>query len=612
MKTHLVWIRATAAAALAAVGVHPAAAQYAPFKPFPPQPVAPQATAPAPQYVAARPQPVYAQAPTVYTQAPPVQYQAQYQAPTAQYQAPVMPYQPQVAQYPQTAARYPATYGSTPYVAQAQPTEALPSPQAPAAAAPAPAASDATQTPVEPTASDAAAASANSGYPANCNCGPNGYAASGYGVSSGNSCGSYPEVGNYIPADCGPQNMWFGGVYWLFMNRDEANCQPLTVEVDHNVVPDPYYPMRGDSVLCTEEVSQDFRSGVEIRLGSTFVVGGSTCNTGCGYGYPGCGPSCSSGTMYAWEVAWWGIDDNPQESIVEVMPNMWMYGMKNFAGLEYNGGSGYRPVNDYYGYEMPIYEPGTPPADGTVRVLSQRVYSNFKAQNLELNFMRFGASDVCSSGCGGDACGGNSGCDASSCSSLSMYGSCGVRYFRIDDDLSYDTEFGVYSAGSSSYSQSMPDGYTMDNGNELYYDINVDNNLIGPQLGWTACYAVGCRWNFFLNNTFGIFDNHINVDHRVWSGGGGPIRFVNNSGEFPNGDSKDRVAFLGELRAGGSYDISCHWRAIAAYRVVAMTGIATAVGQFPSNFSDHDEVICINDNDSLVVHGLQLGAECRY
>ena len=30
-----------------------------------------------------------------------------------------------------------------------------------------------------------------------------------------------------------------------------------------------------------------------------------------------------------------------------------------------------------------------------------------------------------------------------------------ISYFRIDDDFSYDTEFGVYNAGSSSYDQSM-------------------------------------------------------------------------------------------------------------------------------------------------------------
>lgn len=590
MKIHLVWIRATAAAALVAgVSVHPAAAQYAPFKPIPPQPVAPQATAPAPQYVAARP---------VYTQAP-----------TAQYQAPVTPYQPQVAQYPQTAARYPA-YSTTPYVAQATPTEALPSPQAPA---PAPAPEAVAPATVEQAAPAATAAPATAGYPANCNCGPSGYATSGYGTS----CGSYPGVSNYIAGDCGPQNIWFGGVYWLFMDRDDSKCQQLSVEVDHNSVPDPYYPMAGDTVLCTSLVDQDFRSGVEVRLGSTFTVGGSSCNTGCGYGYPGCGPSCSPGNMYAWEVAWWGIDDNPSQAFVDVMPSpMWMHGMKSFAGLEYNGGSGYRPVNDYYGYQMPIPDPGAPSA-GTVRVLSQRVYSDFQAQNLELNFMRFGACEMsscggggCASGCGTNACGATGACGSDCGSNLSMYGSCGVRYFRIDDDFSYDTEFGVHDG--TSYDQSMPDGWTFDNANELCYDINVDNNLVGPQVGWTTNYAVGCRWNFFLNSTFGIFDNHINVNQRMWSGGGGPVRFVSTTDGFDFSCSKDRLAFLGELRAGGSYDLSCHWRAVAAYRVVAMTGIATATGQIPNNFSDPNVVMCVNSDDSLFVHGVQVGAECRY
>ncbi len=592
MKIHLVWIRATAAAALVAgVSVHPAAAQYAPFKPIPPQPVAPQATAPAPQYVATLP---------AYTQVP-----------TAQYQATVTPYQPQAAQYPQTAARYPAAYSTTPYVAQATPTEALPSPQPPAAAAPA--ADAATPAVVEQTAPAANAAPANPGAPANCNCGPNGYATSGYGTA----CGSYPGVSNYFSNDCGPQNIWFGGVYWLFMNRDEPSCKQMTVEFDPTTKPDPYYPMAGDTVLCTSDVAPDFRSGVEVRLGSTFVVGGSSCNTGCGYGYPGCGPSpCSPGTMYAWEVAWWGLDDNPNDQTVSEMPNMRMYGMKTFVGLEFDrDGAGatydYCPVNNYYGYSMPVNAmPGTPPAD-YIKVLSQRVYSNFKAQNLELNVMRFGACEIASPGCGYSACGCDSGCNAGcGCgSNLSMYGSCGVRYFRIDDDFSYDTEAGI-ADGAGGWDHNMPNGFQLDNA--LCYDINVDNNLVGPQVGWTTNYAVGCRWNFFLNSTFGIFDNHINVSQRMWSPGGGDVRFITTGDTFDFNCSKDRVSFLGELRAGGSYDLTCHWRAVAAYRVVAATGIATSQGQFASQYVDPRVVTCINANDSLFVHGVEVGAECRY
>ena len=45
--------------------------------------------------------------------------------------------------------------------------------------------------------------------------------------------------------------------------------------------------------------------------------------------------------------------------------------------------------------------------------------------------------------------------------------------------------------------------------------------------------------------------------------------------------NKDDVAFLGELRVGGSYDFTCHWRGVLAYRAVGLSGVATTIGQYP-------------------------------
>ena len=151
---------------------------------------------------------------------------------------------------------------------------------------------------------------------------------------------------------------------WIATSLRDAR---LSVEVDHNVAPDPYYPPKSTTVVSTNDVDYDFRPGVEVRLGSTFTVGDS-CNTcGSGYGYGGCNscaPACSS-TMYAWEVAWWGIADDDQSYVFEDQATTRMYGMKSFAGLEYDrdgagGAYAYRPVNDYYDYQMPIDAPPAP------------------------------------------------------------------------------------------------------------------------------------------------------------------------------------------------------------------------------------------------------------
>ncbi len=255
-------------------------------------------------------------------------------------------------------------------------------------------------------------------------------------------------------------------------------------------------------------------------------------------------------------------------------------------------------------------------------MLAQRVWTDFKVQNLELNVIRFPICDTCATGCGGGNCGGdacgcnggcNTGCDCDEdrwAVNYSGYGSCGVRYFRIDDDFAYDTEFLEWVGGAPD--QAAYNGFTYDNSNELCYDIQIENNLIGPQFGWTSNYCVGCKWNFFCNSTFGIFNNHMTQFQRMWSGGGGTVQFAGTGESFTVRSSKDRVAFLGELRVGGSYDVTCHWRGVLAYRAVALTGIATSVGQIPDQFSSRADVANINSDNSMIVHGLQTGVECRY
>src|SRR5207249_177009 len=166
---------------------------------------------------------------------------------------------------------------------------------------------------------------------------------------------------------------------------------------------------------------------------------------GCDGGGGGCAPN-----MYAWEFAWWGLDrDSESDTFVAEAPFR-MYGIKNFGGAEYdfNSNGNWQPVNNYFGYGLPVPAPPAVLPDGYVRVLAQQSTADFQAQNLELNFIRF---PVCQMACGGMNCGGgdcNGGCDCGCGSAFSMYGSCGVRYFFLDDGFGYATEFGVWNNGA--------------------------------------------------------------------------------------------------------------------------------------------------------------------
>ena len=76
--------------------------------------------------------------------------------------------------------------------------------------------------------------------------------------------------------------------------------------------------------------------------------------------------------------------------------------------------------------------------------------------------------------------------------------------------------------------------------------------------------------------------------------------------------SKDDVAFMGEMMLGGSYNFNCNWRGILAYRAIAISGVALSTDQIPEDFSNEAQVALIDSNGSLIIHGVQVGVECRY
>src|SRR4029079_5148465 len=116
----------------------------------------------------------------------------------------------------------------------------------------------------------------------------------------------------------------------------------------------------------------------------------------------------------------------------------------------------------------------------------------------------------------------------------------------------------------------------------------------------------------FCNSTFGIFDNHMSDWQRMFDGTGTYATFAADGSTYNLRTSKDAVAFLGELRVGAAYDISCHWRGVVAYRAVAISGLATASDQLQNDYSDRWSAGTVDSDNAVVIHGVQIGAECRY
>ncbi len=588
MKIQVTWIRVTAAAAMAAgVGVGSAGAQYAPYRPMP-QRLAMQPAATTQQMLADA-------------------YQA---AAVAAYPQTTSPYVPTATAYPsvaypQAAAQYPAGYPTYPSVAR-QPDDVLPAPDAGDDGA-----VNGEQNGVQNGETNwENGKPANGGHNGHKNGQQNGHA-NGYPTVHDGDNGQYADYGlsGYFD-NPGYDSQWFGGVYGLIMTRDDSEFRRLTAQFDTPAGGYPYYPTADETVLSTADVEHDYRGGAEIRFGSTFSTGGyDDCDSGYGHG----GKSCDM-QEYAWEVGYWILDDDENTAeVVDAIPTDTnrIYGMKNFAGLLYNG----EPVNLWYDYQVPVQDPAGPPPWGSgtlVRVLAQRVRSNFQAQNLELNFFRLPLCGVATCGTGYGSYGGDD-CETGQCapacgSPFSVTTLCGVRYLRVDDDFEYATMWAI-DDGTGTLT---PPAYTpWDGAGELYYDIEVDNHLAGFQLGANMNYCVSCKCNVFWNSNFGLYNNHIESYQRVY-GELGPATWVGSGADATIDADKDDVAFVGEMLVGTSYDFTYHWRGVIAYRAVAISGVALSVDQIPEDFSNEAQVALIDSNGSLIIHGVQVGAECRY
>ena len=444
-----------------------------------------------------------------------------------------------------------------------------------------------------------------------------------YGAACGVGYGPQacaPSCGPVCAPACRPKRQWFAGIYGLYMARDNPGKAVSAFRVeDETAIVTPYYPPGTVDFLTTSEAEVDGQWGGEVRFGSTF----------------GCPDACGCGRPFAWEIGYWalGEDESAASSTIDVPLSAGadprIYGGMNYAGLEYDrdgagGGTwAYRPLNDYYDYQLPVENA----APDDIRVVGVRVRQSFEVQNLELNFWRFGhpaaAPSLCG-GCGGGACGvnacGGGACGVSSCGSCRpprrffINGLAGIRYFRTDEFWQNAIQF-TQVDGTGTPTAGEPTAYTgfpTDDDNVLFHDIDVDNQLVGFQLGCSMNWLVGCRWNFFCDSNFGVYGNDVDVYQRIYSGGGGDVRFVGDATNAAVRARSQDVAFLGEWRLGGGYQISCNCRFTAAYRLIAVSGIALGVEQIPASFSNAELLTHVDNNDSLVLHGLQTGVEWKY
>lgn len=230
-----------------------------------------------------------------------------------------------------------------------------------------------------------------------------------------------------------------------------------------------------------------------------------------------------------------------------------------FGGLSYDNGGGAQLVDAFF--------------QGTQ---AMSVTRSFDYRNFEFNLLRLPLS---LSGCG------NKG-------KTNVAFVAGFRYFQAEEGLDLFADLNNEIQGD-------------DPNNELTYAIDTSNDLAGVQLGGLLNYQFTSRLYGQFGTKVGLYNNH--MEQRQAIAGGNGLATVGGQA-FDVTAEKDDLAFVAELDAGLAYSISAHWRMSLGYKMLAISSYADATSQLLNSFTIADAGQ-IMDHDSLILHGLFIGAE---
>lgn len=161
-------------------------------------------------------------------------------------------------------------------------------------------------------------------------------------------------------------------------------------------------------------------------------------------------------------------------------------------------------------------------------------------------------------------------------------GLAGFRYFRFAENLNF---------GSVSFGNTFD---TNDGADAAYYDINVNNNLFGAQLGAAINVIMTQRLTVFAVPKVGLFGNQMNNYEVVYSG------LTPDDPVAGNNENKSDLSVLSELDAGLSWNFYDNWTLTGGYRVVAVSNLALADNQYGSYGF-------LMQNGSLILQGAFFG-----
>lgn len=369
-----------------------------------------------------------------------------------------------------------------------------------------------------------------------------------------------------------PLSRCFGGASLLFLTKENSGHRNLIVD-----------DATGTSVLNTSAVNPNGSTGFEVFAGRYLH-----CNQyGLSVGYMLWNPSQESNLLIPPGVgdyrpavpAWNNISVDPGTGVASV------YSL-------FDGAAAYRVRRDmqFQGVEVALSCFGMMgarraaacnPACGGGSILGNRLRGLGLGRNRNCRgYGRLGGPII--PGCGGR---------------VQITTSHGLRWFQAKDEFQLAANI---------------DGTVGYQANDVYYDIDTENNLYGYQFGGRLSYCLTCRTNLYVGGKFGLYGNNVQYRQRIGTETAVAYRTGTATDVISTSDSDTVFSTLGELDLGLGFRLTNALTFRGGYRLFGLTGVASATDQFANDFSTVAASRYVSANDSFVLHGGYVGLDYNW
>ena len=374
-------------------------------------------------------------------------------------------------------------------------------------------------------------------------------------------------------ASCRPAlSPWFGGFNLLFWQyEDNYNRRLLAID-------------GGVPGIGVTSVSPDSQTGFDVFGGRYLDCG----RYGFSVGYMSFNPGSEEvvvtppnpGDYYATMETWNMISIDPDGA--GAAPVSTVYAL-------FDGASGYRLRRDvnFQGLEANIWSFGLMGAQRAAALCSQGSACGGLGNVLGLG-----------SSYGAYGYGGATGPLVRSCSGrVRVATSHGLRWFQMEDEF----QFAGNIDGTAGYQAT-----------DMYYDVDVDNNLLGYQFGSRLTYCLTERINLGISGKFGIYGNDVEMRQRIGTSTIDAYRTGTATDVINTHTSDTALATLGELDLGVGCRLNNAWTVRGGYRLLGATGVATSVDALNQEYRPQSSFGQVYADDSILLHGGYVGFDFNW